>query len=797
MPSETASDSKFEIGHVLFIDIVGYSKLVIEQQREAQRQLNETVRHTEQFKLSEVAGKLVRLPTGDGMALVFRDSAEAPALCASQIARRLATRPDIPVRMGIHSGPVSDINDVNERENIAGDGVNIAQRVMDCGDAGHILLSKRVADDLSQYGRWRTQLHPLGEVEVKHGLKIDIFNLAGDGIGNPVLPEKIAGKRIELERAAKRARRRRRVLLLAAAGVTAAALILSVLAYRMRKQLAKLTAIPEKSIAVLPFENLSADPTNALFVTGVQDEILTRAAKIAALKVIARTSTQRYEAKPGNLGQVAKELGVAHILEGSVQKISNKVHVNVQLIKAATAAHVWAESYDRELTDVFGVEAEIASRIANALSVVLTPDEEKRINAIPTTNPDAYEAYMEGREMRIAPASYMPEYDNKQREHYERAIALDPDFALAHAALSFWYSIDALDGGVTPENKIKAHTEAEEALRLQPDLGEAHFALGTYYYGAEHAYGAADKEFAIALRTLPNDAELLRIRAQMNRRQSHWRAAIEGLHHATSLDPRNLITIMNLAAIYTDVRDYATAEETRRREVDVGSSYSPEAAIFAKRRLVVLQWIRTGNLAPMQSLFDELPKDFDPALRGLILQDIGSTKRDPDLVLEGVKISGDKQDLTQFFGVVQTLLVKGDVAGANEVLDRLIAEKEAQIRQNPEESIFHSHLGLFCAYRGRKEEAVREGRRAVELLPENKDAALAPTLESYLARIYARVGEPEKALDLIEHLLTIPCEEDATMSKRELEVDWGWDPLRQNPHFQKILSSPQPKTIYN
>jgi len=561
--------------------------------------------------------------------------------------------------------------------------------------------------------------------------------------------------------------------------------------------LTQAAAIPDQSVAVLPFENLSADPNNAFLSIGIQDEILTRLAKISALKVISRSSTRQYESRPANLPQVAKELGVAAILEGSVQKVGETIRVNVQLVKAATDTHLWAETYDRKLIDVLRVESDVATAVAAQLRATLTPEETARINVTPTNNPDAYEEYLQGREMRIAPASYLPEYDAKQRQHYERAITIDPEFALAHAALSYWYSINGMSGGVTPENKMKARAEADEALRLQPDLGEAHLALGTYYYLAERNYDAADKEFAIALRALPNDAELFMIRSLMERRRNHWRTAIAGLQHAVSLDPRNVRTITWLGHIYSAVHDYAAAEQTRRREVDVASAVSPENAVYSKNGLCYLQWIRTGNIAPMQSLFDQLPQDFDPGLRGLVLSNIGFIKRDPDIALRSLEISGDKQDLSQlFFGAVP-LLVKGDTSHANEILDGLISQYERRVRENPAEAQFHSHLGLFCAYRGRKEEAIREGRRAVELLPESKDAAVGPDLESFLAKIYARVGEPELAIDLIEHLLTVPCEEDATMTKRELQVDWSWDPLRQNPRFQKMLSSPEPKLIYN
>ena len=351
MPTERGSDLKFEIGHVLFIDIVGYSKLLMHEQSEQLQKLKEIVRATEQFWLAEAEGKLLRLPTGDGGALVFRNTQEAPVLCALEIGKALKSHPELRVRMGIHSGPVNEVADLNEQMNVAGAGVNIAQRVMDCGDAGHILLSKHVAEDLEDYARWRPYLHELGECETKHGGVISIVNLYNDEVGNPQLPEKL--KEAQQERAA--------------------------------KALAK-------SIAVLPFENLSRDPDNAYFAQGIQQEILTRLTSIADLRVISRTSTQQYRSKPGNLSEIAKQLGVANILEGSVQKVADQVRVNVQLINAQTDSHLWAKTYDRKLTDIFGVESEIAKGIAESLQAKLTGREEQALVVKPTNNPEAYDA---------------------------------------------------------------------------------------------------------------------------------------------------------------------------------------------------------------------------------------------------------------------------------------------------------------------------------------------------------------------------------------------------------------------
>jgi TolB-like protein len=310
--------------------------------------LKEIVWGTEQFRTAHAQGKLLRLPTGDGGALVFRNNLEAPVLCALEISKALKKHPDLQVRMGIHSGPVNEVLDLNEQANIAGAGINIAQRVMDCGDAGHILLSKRVADDLEHYSQWRPLLLDLGTCEVKHGVKLALFNLYSDEFGNPRLPAKLAkGGGHDVEKAG--------------------------------------PSVPRKSIAVLPFENLSDDTANVYFADGIQEEILTRLSRIGDLKVISRTSTQRYKNTVDPMADIARQLRVANILEGSVRKAGNKVRVHVQLIDAEKDAHLWAERYDRELIDIFEVESDIAEKIAEALQAKLTGDERRAIAARPTS----------------------------------------------------------------------------------------------------------------------------------------------------------------------------------------------------------------------------------------------------------------------------------------------------------------------------------------------------------------------------------------------------------------------------
>src|SRR5438552_3116348 len=419
--------TRLQIGHVLFIDIVGYSKSLVNQQSELLRELNAVVSGTRQFCESEAQQKLIRLPTGDGMALVFRDSPEAPAQCALEIARALKQHPRIALRMGIHSGPVNEVTDVNQRQDITGAGINMAQRVMDCGDAGHILVSKHVTEDLEQHDRWRPLLHELGSCEVKHGVRIDIANLYSDEVGNPELPKKI--------QALKKHRSHVRWAAVAIGLLVVAALAAGVVYFLRKGPARSLATAAEKSIAVLPFENLSEEKANAFFTEGVQDEILTHLARIADLKVISRTSVMQYKSgAPRNLREIGQQLGVAHVVEGSVQRAANKVRVIAQLIDARTDAHLWAQTYDRDLADVFAIQSEIAKAISDQLHAKLSADEKAAIARAPTTDIIANDLYR-----RALPLEFRPPYRENLLEAVgllEQAVARDANFLVAYCALS-------------------------------------------------------------------------------------------------------------------------------------------------------------------------------------------------------------------------------------------------------------------------------------------------------------------------------------------------------------------------
>src|SRR5437899_1651502 len=551
MPAEVKKEIQLEIAHVLFIDIVGYSKLSINEQHAAVDELNAVVRTSEQLQKAEALDRLIKIPTGDGMALVFYTSLEAPAQCAVEISRALKEHPRLELRMGVHSGPVSGVIDVNRHANLAGAGLNIAQRVMDCGDVGHILLSKHVAEDLEEYEQWRPLLHDLGACEVKHGMRVTIVNLYADQVGNPQPPKKF--------QALKKYRTRMRWAAITAGLLTLSAIVAGVAMFS-RNRVGSTLSVPEKSIAVLPFENRSEDKANAYFADGIQDEILTRLAKIADLKVISRTSTQQYQSKPGNLSEIARQLGVAHIVEGSVQKSGDAVRVNVQLIKAANDSHLWADTFDRKLTDIFSVESEVAKAIAEQLRAHLTGQEEQVIAAEPTDNPEAYDAYLRGLAYTLKAANTPPDLLGAQK-YLKEAVRLDPKFALSWALLSYVDSVGYITQNLQPTVALReeARQAAETALTLQPNLGEAILAKGYYHYAFLKDYDTAVRYFEQAHQLLPNSSRIPESLAYVERRRGQWDRSESYFNEAERLDPRNVSLLTQHSLSYVTLRRFPDA----------------------------------------------------------------------------------------------------------------------------------------------------------------------------------------------------------------------------------------------
>jgi TolB-like protein/Tfp pilus assembly protein PilF len=612
MAAESDTYSQLEIAHVLFTDIVGYSKKAIDQQSELLGQLNQVVRGTEQFRAAEAAGKLVRLPTGDGMALAFFTSVDAPVRCALEIAEALKSRPKIQLRMGVDSGPVDQIVDVNDRPNVAGAGINMAQRVMDCGDAGHILLSKRVAADLAQYSKWQPHLHDLGEAEVKHGVIVSLVNLYTENLGNPAVPEKIKrARRVEVLRGRKVLRRQlgfaAALFLLAVIGLGALWWSKRTPASTAASTTAAPFAAPAKSIAVLPLENLSDDKENAFFADGIQDDLLTSLAKIKDLKVISRTSVMSYRNKGArNLREIGKELGVANVLEGSVRRVGNRVLVNVQLIDTASDQHLWAERYDRTLADSITLQGELASEIAGALRATLTAEEKTRVETKPTDNPDAYVAYLQGRERELRPERSRENFLSAE-SFYKQAIALDPKFVLARARLSLVQTLTY--EYFEPANAARlaeARGNAEEALRLDPNSAEAHSSLARCAQNVNDA-ATTRRELDASVRLLPNDTSIL-LTAAVTQWGMGWNnEAVANFKRATELGPREAKNFYSYGVLLKQMDREAEA----RAALDHALLLAPESIYFRLQRASAeISW--TGDTRRARAILASLPAGQDP-----------------------------------------------------------------------------------------------------------------------------------------------------------------------------------------
>ena len=531
MAAEVKKEIELEIAHVLFLDIVGYSKLSVNEQHAQVEELNEIVRSSEEFRKAEAASRLLKIATGDGMALVFYRSPEEPAQCAVEISRALKDNAHLQVRMGIHSGPVSGVADVNERTNVAGAGVNLAQRVMDCGDGGHILVSRHVAEDLEHYERWRPFLHDIGTFEVKHGARVSVTNLYSDEVGNPNLPGKL--------RAVKKHHAHVRwaavaIGLLVLGAILAAFMIVS------RRPTPSLTAIPEKSIAVLPFVDMSAGKDQEYFSDGISEELLNLLAKIPQLQVTARTSSFAFKGKEIAIPEIARTLRVANVLEGSVRKAGNSVRITAQLIKAGTDTHLWSQTYDRKLEDIFAIQDEIAADVVKHLKITL-------LGAAPkarTTDPEAYALYLQAVQLG---RQFTAEPFQQSDALYRKVLAIDPRYAPA------WYGLARNFGNETGQGLLpvkegfaQAREAAVRALAIDPDYAPAHAQLGwiVMYSDTDLAGAAQHLERALALD--PADQSVLTTSATLLQSLGRLDEALALEEAAVRRDPVNVTVLFNL-----------------------------------------------------------------------------------------------------------------------------------------------------------------------------------------------------------------------------------------------------------
>ena len=542
----------------------------------------------------------------------------------------------------------------------------------------------------------------------------------------------------------------------------------------------------EKSIAVLPFQSLSDEKENAYFADGMQDDILTNLSKIGDLKVISRMSVMSYrDAGIRNAREIGKALGVATLLEGSVRRIGNRVRVNVQLINANNDEHIWAEDYDRDLTDVFAIQTDLAQKIAAALQAKLSPNEKARLDHRPTQNPDAYLFFVQAHDY----ANRMDMFRDttlKAEPLFEQAIKLDPTFALAFAGLSMveswvYHSFDPI-----PARREKARLNANEALRLQPDLPEGHLALGFSYYYGDRDYERALVEFEIAKRGLPNDAQAYLAIGSIQRRQGKWAESTANLEKAAALDPKNTNILINLFFSYIAQRNFEAADKILDRCI-AASPQSFQAR--AMKGFMAVLW--KGDLGASEKVFSSNPPETDP--NGLMTWGrawiLTLARKFPDALQVLERFPGDTMYTTTtapspkayLKGMIHQL--QGDKTKAQAELEQARVISEKLLREAPEDPARHAQHGLILAVLGQKEEAIAEGKRAVELLPESQDALDGPHGTSVLAQIYAWTGKSDEAFRLLDHLLTIPSNLTIPM----LKLDPAWDPLRKDPRYQALI----------
>jgi adenylate cyclase len=524
--ARSKSDPHLEIAHVLFLDVVGYSRLLVSEQREIVQQLNEIVRATPQFRQSSAAAKLICIATGDGMALVFFQSPEEPVHCAMEIAKALKSHPTIGLRMGVHSGPVDQVKDLNNQTNVAGVGINIAQRLMDCGDTGHILLSKRVAEDLAQDRLWQPLLHELGETELKHGTRIEVVNLYSDEVGNPQRPTRLSHRQRSAE----------------------------------PKPSIQASATPDKSIAVLAFVNMSNDPENEFFSDGIAEEIINALTKVKALRVASRTSSFGFKGKNEDIGEIGRKLKVHTVLEGSVRKAGNRLRVTAQLINVDDGYHLWSERYDRQLEDVFEIQDEIAGNIVLALRVVLGEDEKRALEKPRTESVQAYEYYLRGRQiqhqMRRATLQY-------SRRMFDRAIEIDPNFARAHAGIADCCSFLYMYWDGSKANLEAADASSQRALELDPASAEAHTSRGVALTLRRDVQGAR-REFNAALNLNPKLFEAHYFYARACLTEGKFEEALSHYRNAWQVRPEDYQAILlSMDALSKLGRDNEVLEAAR------------------------------------------------------------------------------------------------------------------------------------------------------------------------------------------------------------------------------------------
>jgi serine/threonine protein kinase/Flp pilus assembly protein TadD len=668
---------------------------------------------------------------------------------------------------------------------------------------GHMVFSGRTIEEIRDARRSNPlPIEQLKAAHVPHRL-INLLRsmLAIEPAARPAGARELSA-RLQAIRASISGRGKTAAWIALAAAIVVLATIVGVRLFHSSATKNRLASAPEKSIAVLPLENLSQDADNAYFAEGMQEEILTRLAKIADLKVISRASTQRYQSKPRDLGEIAKQLGVANIVEGTVQKVADQVRVNVQLINAQTDSHLWAESYDRKLTDIFGVESEIAKEIADALQVNLTRPEQQALAVKPTNNAEAYDAYLRGLAFEVR-SRFSIDTQRKAAGFYERAVQLDPNFALAWARLS---RADALiyfnhaDDSSAARGGAAKHALAN-AQRLEPNSPETLLALGHYQYRVLADYGSAKITFEQVRKMLPSNSEVLFALGSVTRREGRWDDCIAYLQQAVALDPGNVNYLMDVAWTYAMLRRLPAALELYDRALDI-TPYDPD--VMAKKAGI---YQAQGNLQEAARLLSEI--------NPLTLTEQGFAVKISQLKLErnyteAVRLLQARQAQFHFGSQFDKLLdqvalalmqrLAGDTAGGTATADQVRQTLEELYNNQPDNFVFAANLSQAYAAMGKKNSAFKTAERAITLLPRDKDRVNGPTLEQNLALIQTIFGENSRAISTLTQLLQMPyncsgwVHGPMPVTPALLRLDPFWDPLRGDPAFQKLCEEKQDQT---
>ena len=622
MATDPSANFELEIGHVLAMDIVGYSKLLIHEQSELQQRLNDVVRGTNQFRAADAHGKLIRLPTGDGMVLVFLGDPKAPIECATEIATALRNHPNIQLRMGIHSGPVKEVLDVNERTNVAGAGIDNAQRVMDCGDAGHILLSKRVADDLAPYARWNAHLHDLGECEVKHGRRIGLVNFFTNEIGNPNPPRKCAEikekESVRPAAAAPSLPASKRALLVATALFVALAVAAFVFSRTKTFQSWKSAGAAQASghsIAVLPFENASNDPNAEYLSEGISEALINSLTELQQLRVIARSTAFHYKGKDVDPQRVGRELKVAAVLTGRVRQMQDALSVQVDLVDAVTGAQLWGSAFERKISDVIAVKQAIAQEVAQKLKLKLSGEEQRRLVKRDSTNAEAYQFYLRG---RYVWNRRTPDTIKQAIEQFQQAIERDPNFALGYAGLADSYLLlEQYIGVPWSEVMPKAKAAVDKALQIDDSLAEAHTSSALLYQ-YNWQWSEAEHEYRRAISLNPNYPTVHHWYSLYLNVMQRFDEALLEIKRAQELDPLSPIISANVAITLLLKNDIEGAIEQCQKIIDfdpnhlsgydwLGLAYFQEGriaeAVTLREKVVEMTRKSSGQLAVLGYLY--------------------------------------------------------------------------------------------------------------------------------------------------------------------------------------------------